>query len=388
MSATVGSAEGPSPHAAVWRQDQPFSRPDLSMNSASRIELAGSSDADVVVEADRVDCAVIVVTYNSANSIVGLLDSLPGASDGITLRTIIVDNGSSDATCELVRGRVDVTLIETGANLGYAGGINVGRDHVGPFEMLLVLNPDMTLAPGAIAELAQALRDPDVGMAVPRILNAAGETERSLRREPTVARAIGDALLGGRLSRRPGWMSEMVWDDKAYMSPHSIDWATGAAVLVSAECDVAVGAWDERFFLYSEEVDYAARVRAAGFRIEYVPSAKVHHQAGGSGASDQLVALLAVNRIRYAAKWQRRARFFRVAVTLHELLRAGDSSHRFALKTVVARRRWSTLPSSSMYPGPSDGRAPSAQAHVQSVVAHAPIPLHCSEPHRATGAGG
>jgi GT2 family glycosyltransferase len=107
------------------------------------------------------------------------------------------------------------------------------------------------------------------------------------RREPSLSRAIGDAIFGHHLPHRPPWLSETVWDKRVYRDRCSVDWAGGAAAMVSAACDSAVGPWDERFFLYSEEVDHAARVRAAGFRIEYVPTARIRRnrgkQAGNAG---------------------------------------------------------------------------------------------------------
>src|SRR5580693_1481698 len=90
----------------------------------------------------RVDCAVVIVTYNSAGDIARALDSLPAAAAGLTVRTVVVDNGSTDATVRLARARTDVSCVESGANLGYAGGINVGREHAGDYSALLVLNPD------------------------------------------------------------------------------------------------------------------------------------------------------------------------------------------------------------------------------------------------------
>jgi GT2 family glycosyltransferase len=200
------------------------------------------------------------------------------------------------------------------------------------------------LEPGAIAELAATLRDPAVGVAVPMILDWAGKLVPTLRREPSLSRAIGDAVLGHHLPGRPGWLSEMVRDERAYRYRHSVDWAGGAAAIISSACDAAVGPWDERFFLYSEEVDHAARVRAAGFRVEYVPTARVRHRAGGSGSSAALTALLAVNRIRYVSKRGQGGGMFRAAVVLHELLRASDPAHRFALRTVLRRSSWSALP--------------------------------------------
>lgn len=293
---------------------------------------------------ERVDCGIVIVTYNSERDIVRLLESLSAAAAGLTLRIVVVDNGSTDATVQFVRDRSGVICIETGANHGYAAGINVGREHAGEYSALLVLNPDIVLEPGALREMFAVLDELAVGVVVPMLLGADGRRHPSLRREPTLARAIGDALLGDHLGWRPDWLSEIVRSETDYGYRHAVDWATGAAMLVSAACDHAVGRWDERFFLYSEEVDYAARARAAGFRVEYLPTARAWHRGRGSGSSDVLVALMAINRIRYMEKNARRPRAYRAAVILHELLRCGDMGHRKALRAVLRRSRWPVLP--------------------------------------------
>jgi GT2 family glycosyltransferase len=291
-----------------------------------------------------IDCAVIIVTYNSARDITGLLDSLAAAVGDLTLRIIVVDNGSADATVRLARDHPEVLCVETGINLGYAGGINIGRQHAGQFRALAVLNPDLTLEPGALREMFSAIScDPVVGMVVPMIFDFGGRLDRSLRREPTLTRAIGDALLGGHFKRRPAMLSDIVRGEREYGYRHAVDWAAGAAMLISAACDHMVGAWDEEFFLYSEEVDYAARVRAAGFRVEYLPQARAHHRKAGSGLSHALIALKAINRVRYFEKHGRSACLMRAVVLLHELLRSVAPSHRAALQVVSRRSAWEPL---------------------------------------------
>ena len=302
-----------------------------------------------VPDTQAVDCAVVVVTYNSAPYVVGLLDSIPAAAAGLSWRTVVVDNGSADDTVKLLTGRPDVICIEAGGNLGYAAGINIGRESAGGYSALLVLNPDLTLEAGAIRDMFAALDEPAVGIVVPTLFDADARRLRSLRRDPTLLRAIGEGLLGDRAGWRPGWLSEIVRNQQAYRYRHPVDWATGAAMLVSAECDRIVGRWDERFFLYSEEVDYAARVRRAGFRIDYLPTARARHRGGGSGQSSALVALMAVNRIRYA-EGRGRHTGYRLAVVLHELLRSRDRGHRAALRAVVRRSTWPSLPSASRPP--------------------------------------
>ena len=314
----------------------------------SEVRLSGHTSGSG--QSQAVDCAVVVVTYNSARDIVALLESLPTAAAGLTLRIVVVDNGSTDDTVQLVNGRSDVLCVQPGVNIGYAAGINIGRKHAGEYSALLVLNPDIVLEAGALREMFAALDEPAVGVVVPMLLDDDGRCRPSLRRDPTLTRAIGDGLLGHRIGWRPGWLSEVVRNEKAYSYRHPVDWATGAAMLISAGCDRTVGSWDERFFLYSEEVDYAARVRGAGFRVDYLPTARAWHRGGGSGQSDALVALMAVNRIRYMEKLARRPSLYRTAVILHELLRSRDPGHRTALRAVLRRSTWPALPRGSCAP--------------------------------------
>ena len=305
---------------------------------------AASTLTDAAVESsEHADCAVVIVTYNSADCIGDLLGSLSAAAPGLRLRTVVVDNGSSDDTVRVVRDIRGVTLIESKANLGYAGGINVGRSFAGSYSALLVLNPDVVLQEGAVTRMHAALSDPAVGIVAPALIDPGGRRLQSLRREPTLPRAIGDGLFGGRVRWRPGWLSEIVREENSYQIPQAVDWATGAVLLISASCDRVVGNWDERFFLYSEETDYARRARSAGFRIQYVPSAHAWHHEGASGASARLVALMAVNRVRYVEKHRRSPSVYRVAVALHELLRVADSDHRTALRLVLNKRAWPAL---------------------------------------------
>jgi GT2 family glycosyltransferase len=294
-----------------------------------------------------VDCAVVVVTYNSADHILALLESLPAAAGDLQIRCVVVDNGSLDGTVELLRTRRDVTLIETGRNLGYAGGINVARAICRPCASILILNPDLELERDAIVHLYGALDTPRVGVAVPMLRNEDGSRFFTLRREPTPTRALGDALFGARFPGRPGWMTETIYQDGAYIRPTDVAWAGGASLLISSDCDMAVGDWDsERFFLYSEETDFFRRARRSGYRVRSVPTAHVCHAGGGSGTAPALAALLAVNRIRYYEKYHGpvSSSLFRAAVVIHHLLRSSSTRERGALKAVCRRSRWSRLP--------------------------------------------
>ena len=151
-----------------------------------------------------------------------------------------------------------------------------------------------------------------------------GAVLRSLRREPTVLRAVGEAVVGGERAGRYRHWGEVVSDPDSYTHAKEADWATGAAMLVSRECLAAVGPWDESFFLYSEEVDFALRARDRGFRLRYEPAAGAVHLGGESGIDPALWALLTRNRIRlYRARHGRvRTAAFTGAVVLNEAVRA------------------------------------------------------------------
>jgi len=237
------------------------------------------------------DIAVVIVTYNSAQVIGDLLDSLPGALDGLTADVVVVDNGSSDGTAELVAAPGACRVVRS-ANVGYAGGINRGVREAAPAPAILVLNPDVRLHPGSLPPLLAALREPRVGIAAPRVLTPQGELHLSLRREPTLPRALG--LTKTRLAV----FSEYVHDPSAYTGPSTVDWALGAALLMSRECYEVLGGWDETYFLYSEETDLALRARDAGLLTRYEPRSVAVHIGGQSGRNHRTHAMQIVNRVR------------------------------------------------------------------------------------------
>jgi N-acetylglucosaminyl-diphospho-decaprenol L-rhamnosyltransferase len=236
--------------------------------------------------------AAIVVTFNSEVCIDPLLDSV--AQAGVD-EIVVVDNGSTDATVARVQQHEGVRLVRS-MNVGYAGGINQGVRAAPEAHAYLVLNPDLVIEPGAAEALAAALEEPGVGITVPVVLTSDGRRQDSLRREPTLLRAIGLNGTGVPL------FSEYVTGDDAYSRPRDVDWALGAAVMFSRGCYEAVGPWDESFFLYSEETDFCLRARDAGWRTRFVPRAVVVHHEGGSGRSDATHQMLILNKVRLYAR--------------------------------------------------------------------------------------
>lgn len=255
-------------------------------------------------EAVRRGVTVVIVTWNSRHVLPELLSSLASGSDrGDPLHTVVVDNASDDGTLTLVgRTTPDAVTIQMGYNAGYAAGINRAIEFARPGDDVLVLNPDVRIEPRVVRVLQQALHDPRVGIAVPRVVDPEGALLRTLRRDPTVARAWGEALLGGRLAGYVPRLGETVNARSAYSSTRDVDWASGAVMMISRMCLDDVGPWDESFFLFSEETDFAMRCRRRGYSVRFVPQATAVHVAGPGSASRRLRPLLLANKVRLFAR--------------------------------------------------------------------------------------
>jgi GT2 family glycosyltransferase len=283
---------------------------------------------------------VVVVTHNSAEIVSECLASISAASSEVASLTLaVVDSGSSDGSLEAASAAApDAVTLSLGSNAGYAAGINAGVRALGLTDAVLVLNPDIRLEAGSLRALRSALAVAGTGIAVPRIVDERGTVQYSLRRRPTFLRAVGEAVVGGTRAGRVSAMGEMIVDETTYDRPGVVDWATGAAMLISRSCLDEVGAWDESFFLYSEETDFALRAADAGFSVRYVPEATVVHLGGEAMTSPSLYALLTMNRLELYRRHHSRLAsvFYRGALALGEVLRAPFArTHRAALRALI-----------------------------------------------------
>jgi GT2 family glycosyltransferase len=284
-----------------------------------------------------------VVTHNSAALLEDFARALPAALEGVDSWSLaVVDSGSADDTVEVTRRLLpDATLIELGVNRGYSAGMNAALSSVSASRALFALNPDIRLGARSVARLLDALDATGAGIAVPRLLEAQGSTAPSLRRRPTVVRALAAAVLGGVRAGRIGTLGEVVTDPACYEHAGSWDWASGAALLISRACLDAVGPWDESYWLYSEEIDFAQRASRAGYNLQYVPDATAVHLGGEAHVRPDLWALSTANRVRQFASCHGRSQTlaFRAALVLNEAIRSagGAKTHRSALAALLRR---------------------------------------------------
>jgi GT2 family glycosyltransferase len=244
---------------------------------------------------------VVVVSYNSRGYLRACVEPL-SKLDGV--HVIVVDNASADGSLEALAG-LPVVTIQRETNGGFAVGCNEGS-RAGAAQFVLFLNPDAAIEGESLQRLVEVMSsDEHVGLAAPRIEHLDGSLAYSLRRFPRLRSTFSQALFLHRLAPHADWADETIRDARWYARPWSPEWVSGACMLVRRSALEAVGGWDEGFFLFGEDVDLCARLRAEGLSVSFVPDACVRHREGASAPSGVTLPLLAAARVHYSRKHHR-----------------------------------------------------------------------------------
>jgi hypothetical protein len=218
--------------------------------------------------------SIIIVSFNAAADLERCLASLHAAPPSTPHDIVVVDNGSTDASAAVARKWADVRVVDVGSNVGFARANNIGiRESRG--AAILLLNSDTIVPSGAIDRLIDEInRNPDVAVVGPRLVDGAGRAELSF------GRMIGplNELRQRRLARRGDV-------DALTRRRQYPDWVSGACLLVRRADAEAVGGLDERFFMYTEDVDFCAALRSRGRRVLFTPDVEVVHLRGRSAAT-------------------------------------------------------------------------------------------------------
>jgi GT2 family glycosyltransferase len=295
------------------------------------------------------DVCAIVVSHNGKRWLTPALTSLFERAGELDLDVVVVDNGS-DGSAELVEDRFERARAIHCPNRGFAHANNRGLE-TADARYVLLLNPDTEIVDGTLAELVEYMDEhPEVGLAGCRQVDGEGRLWPTVRRFPSVGRALGEALGPERLPFNAAWLGESELDLSRYDGELTCDWTSGSFLLVRREALQSAGPLDERFFFYSEEVDFCLRVKRAGWEIRHVPKLTIAHYGGKTDASPRMEAQMAYARSQYAAKHFRRPRraAFLAAIGLRHLLRwiafslAGEDrraeAQRCALMTLLGLR--------------------------------------------------
>ena len=225
--------------------------------------------------------AVVIVSFNVRDDLDACLASFVGYTDPFPTSVVVVDNGSTDGTQAMLREKwPPVLLIESGGNIGFARANNLGVRATNS-EFVLFLNPDTIVPPGSIPSLVRSLAaQPDAAAAGPRLKDDRGFPELSFGWAIGPFGELRQKIIGTLYNLRIRSVVRMVdaWSRRA----GEREWVSGAALLVRRADLEAVGLFDERFFIYTEDVDLCAALRARGRKIQFVPQAEIVHLRGRS----------------------------------------------------------------------------------------------------------
>lgn len=283
-----------------------------------------SSGSSRLEEAPRFD--VVVVSYNQRRRLLACLASVRALAPAA--RLVVVDNDSADDSAAAARRQhPEAVVLEMNGNLGFAAGVNRGVA-AGRAPLILLLNSDARLQPGALDALSAALENDNVGAAGPRLLNPEGAVELSLGRTLSPWNEAWFKLLGLLYRSGRGPLAGQV--ARYYAKPRSTRSLSAACVLLSRDAFEQVGGFDERFFLYAEDVDLCRRLRRAGWELRYVPEALVEHDRGASRSVDPGASAIHYRRSQMAFYRKHNGTLAAGALRLY-------LAFRFAVKWLFAR---------------------------------------------------
>ncbi len=253
------------------------------------------------------DLSIIIVSWNVREllraCLRACLRSLPAGQPETEI--IVVDAGSVDGSTAMVQTEFpSVRLLASAENLGYSRGNNLGLAGArGRF--CLILNPDTEVVGDALERMVAYMdAHPRVGVLGPALVWPDGSLQPTRRRFPSMATAMFESTWLQRLAP-PGLLRRYLAADLPTDQPVEVDWLVGAALLVRREAYTAVGGLDEGFFMYSEELDWQRRMRAAGWRVVFFPHARIIHHEARSSAQVPAATHIRFNtsKVRYFRKY-------------------------------------------------------------------------------------
>ena len=232
-----------------------------------------------------IDLSVVILNWNAHDYLADALQSIVQQNWRHDIELIVVDNHSLlDDSVQMVRRDFpQARLIETGRNLGFSAGNNVGwRQAHG--RHVLFLNPDTIVHDGAFDILIEWMdAHPEVGACGPKLLNPDGSLQPSCRAFPSFGAGLFRNTLLGRLFPNNPWSRGYLMQDFQHHKEQAVDWLSGSALFVRRKAMEEIGnGWDESYFMYCEDVDLCYRLKAAGWPRYYVPHATITHRIGGS----------------------------------------------------------------------------------------------------------
>lgn len=303
----------------------------------------------------QLQLSIVIVSWNVCELLRACLAAIEPGRDTLALEVIVVDGGSADGSPRMVREAFPwVRLVARPDNVGFPKGNNIGLE-MASGRYILLLNPDTVVLGQALQTMVAYLEaNPAVGALGGQLLNPDGSVQSSRRRFPTLLTAFFESTWLQPLAPRR-LLAHYYLLDRPDNAISQVDWVVGACLLVRGEIVQQIGGLDEGYFMYSEELDWCKRIKAAGWQIVYLPTAQIIHHYGKS--SEQAVTSRHINfqraKLRYFWKYHGRPaanllRLFLLLSYLWQLLLEGAKGlvgHKRALRWQRIGSYWQVIKS-------------------------------------------
>lgn len=297
--------------------------------------------------------SVVIPHYGDPSLVRDLVSDLREQVGDGSLQVIVVDDASPTPFPE----EPDVTVVRRSHNGGFGSAVNAGAA-VATGDFLLIANSDLRVGPDVVRTLVRIAERLGAAVLSPRVVLMDGEPEPDGRRFPSLVATFVESLYALRRFGHRGWYRRLTgWMLPRGTEPEKVDWLHGACLFLRRADFAAVAGFDERFFMYSEEVDLQRRLRQAGVASFLVPSITVRHAGGASTGSPEAHEWMVRSRHTYAAKWghvDRERRILRVAAYVNFVARSVAVVLGVPAAPRVALRRELML--ASLPEWPADGR--------------------------------
>lgn len=258
------------------------------------------------------DLSIIILNYKTKGLVKQCIRNVKVSTAGLDYEIIVVDNDSQDGIAQMMLENFpDIKFIQTGKNLGFAAGNNVGiRQAQGNY--VLILNPDVTVLNGSIAKMIEFMKNnPEAGVVGPKLINPDGSFQISCRTFQTPKYILYRRTPFGMLPFAKKELGKHLMLDFDHNSTKEVDWFLGASMLLRKKILDEVGLFDERFFMYLEDMDLCRRVWMNGYKVYYLAEAEMVHLFERASANDtwnffklnKLTRIHMASGIKYFAKY-------------------------------------------------------------------------------------